>query len=156
MCLCRVQNVLCSWLQFNAVLLFLANSNAGCGAALRLFFVLHVINRCMLYMCVMLADGYVYLSFQLIKATFACGKSVSLQRVYSFSSVFTSTYAADACIQRKRNELESGRLLIFYHIPNQLFDLKNYTKADCAFHYWAEQDSKVFSQPSLVQPSNLL
>jgi len=30
-------------------------------------------------MCVMLADGYVYLSFQLIKATFACRKSVSLQ-----------------------------------------------------------------------------
>jgi len=24
--------------------------------------------------------------------------------------------------------------------------LKNYTKVDCAFHYWAEQDSKVFSQ----------
>jgi len=26
------------------------------------------------------------------------------------------------------------------------FDLKNYTKVDCAFHYWAEQDRKVFSQ----------
>jgi len=26
------------------------------------------------------------------------------------------------------------------------FDLKNYTKVDCAFHYWAEQDSKVLSQ----------
>jgi len=25
-------------------------------------------------------------------------------------------------------------------------DLKNYTKVDCAFHYRAEQDSKVFSQ----------
>jgi len=24
--------------------------------------------------------------------------------------------------------------------------LKNYTKVDCAFHYWAEQDSKVLSQ----------
>jgi len=26
------------------------------------------------------------------------------------------------------------------------FDLKNYTKADCAFHYWAEQNSRVLSQ----------
>jgi len=26
------------------------------------------------------------------------------------------------------------------------FDLKNYTKVDCAFHYWAEQNSKVLSQ----------
>jgi len=27
-----------------------------------------------------------------------------------------------------------------------IFDLKNYTKVDCAFHYWAEQDSNVLSQ----------
>jgi len=27
----------------------------------------------------------------------------------------------------------------------QPFDLKNYTKVDCAFHYGTEQDSKVFS-----------
>jgi len=26
------------------------------------------------------------------------------------------------------------------------FDLKNYTKVDCAFHYWVEQNSKVLSQ----------
>jgi len=26
------------------------------------------------------------------------------------------------------------------------FVLKNYTKVDCAFHYWAEQNSKVPSQ----------
>jgi len=26
------------------------------------------------------------------------------------------------------------------------FDLKNCTKVDCAFQYWTEQDSKVFSQ----------
>jgi len=26
------------------------------------------------------------------------------------------------------------------------FDLKNYTKVDCAFHYWAEQNSKMLSQ----------
>jgi len=26
------------------------------------------------------------------------------------------------------------------------FDLKTYTKVDCAFHYWAEQNSKVLSQ----------
>jgi len=24
--------------------------------------------------------------------------------------------------------------------------LKNFTKVDCAFHYWAEQNSKVLSQ----------
>jgi len=24
--------------------------------------------------------------------------------------------------------------------------LKNYTKVDCAFHYWAEQNSKMLSQ----------
>jgi len=28
--------------------------------------------------------------------------------------------------------------------------LKNYTKADCAFHYWAEQDSKVFPQVAWI------
>jgi len=26
------------------------------------------------------------------------------------------------------------------------FDLKTYTKVDCAFHFWAEQNSKVLSQ----------
>jgi len=26
------------------------------------------------------------------------------------------------------------------------FDLMNYPKVDCAFHYWAEQNSKVLSQ----------
>jgi len=38
-----------------------------------------VLNSCVLYMYIMFADGYVYQSFQLIKATSACGKSVSLQ-----------------------------------------------------------------------------
>ena len=33
----------------------------------------------MVYMYVACADGYVCQSFQLIKATFVCGKSVSLQ-----------------------------------------------------------------------------
>jgi len=30
------------------------------------------------------------------------------------------------------------------------FDLKNYTKVDCAFHDWAEKDSKVFSQVAWI------
>jgi len=30
------------------------------------------------------------------------------------------------------------------------FDLKNYTKVDCAFHYWAEQNSKVLSQTAWI------
>jgi len=30
-------------------------------------------------------------------------------------------YAAVAYVQRKEDEFASGRLLIFYHIPNQLF-----------------------------------
>ena len=28
------------------------------------------------------------------------------------------------------------------------FDLKNYTKVDCAFHYWAEQNSAMAGSPS--------
>jgi len=34
----------------------------------------------------------------------------------------------------------------FIKSPINFFDLKNYTKVDCAFHYWAEQNSKVLSQ----------
>jgi len=30
------------------------------------------------------------------------------------------------------------------------FDLKNYTKVDCALHYWAEQNSKVLAQPAWI------
>jgi len=35
--------------------------------------------------------------------------------------------------------------LFFITFPINFFDLKNYTKVDCAFPYWAEQNSKVLS-----------
>ena len=64
---------------------------------------------------------------------------------------WTYTYAADAYVQRKGHEFESARLLNFYHIPNQLFWLeKLYKSIDCAFHYWAEQNSKVLAQPAWI------
>jgi len=36
--------------------------------------------------------------------------------------------------------------LIFITSLIHFTDLKNYTKVNCAFHYWAEQNSKVLSQ----------
>ena len=48
----------------------------------------------------------------------------------------------------KEKERNLGLATSLPHITSltNSFDLKNYQIVDCAFHYWAEQDSKVLSR----------
>jgi len=50
----------------------------------------------------------------------------------------------------KEPNLSSATCSSFITSVINFSDLKNYTKVDCAFHYWAEQHSKVLSQMAWI------
>ena len=133
MCLCRGQNVLYSWLQFNAARWFLADSNAGCGVPLRLFVVLHVINRCVLYMCVMFADGTFIYVFSKLKPHLRAANR------------FHYTFLAFGSISKHLHGINSHSLLLDLG-PNKVDQLK---RAMHLHNFWAiktlDSQSKTWS-----------